>query len=663
MVRSTTSVKENQMRKMKTTMIYLILAMTVFSCSSQSEKVEKTGKIHFDVSADRSLTSSEYLYTYDELYWYYTYTSDVQELKEETPVWSAATDTTREQGLVDKSIDGFTYGMYTFSFFGYLDKEKKTLIYKGTAENVVISKSDTPCSVTVASVSEGSVSSGSATLTFKNLAKVDESILTVLALFKNTGSDETSEAIVKKTINDNVCALQFNSGPLSPGAYSLIMSCTYNGLKVSGINDLEDSYVYKNGKIVVSGDCECYVESTITLDAGEGEFSDGTKKKNFSTALGSANWPEVPKNGDEEFDGWSYTLDGTILTWTSGVLEPVPGQYTMSANWTTGSCTVTLDLNGGTLQDGTTTIAVKKGEIIGELPSPEKTGFRFCGWYVDNKEFSESEPITENLTLKAEWIQTFTIKFDGGTGGKTDAATVSVDSGSTFTPTQTAQPTNDTWYKFKGWSTTSGGQTISSIKVNNDIQLYAVYEDKYTTGDATSGQGGGKVIYVNTNETTDGWKYLEALRIGDGNGNAVWGYLYTQTNTQVAWGFGATDDEGIGKGKNACEELQSRANQSDRKVQSQQNSSSQYTITNYALALSGNTYNGKKDWWIPNNSEGALVISALGLGETAIFSTVFSNKTSTTYAPTIYYSNNDKSYYAGVIYCDGVAKLYVVRTF
>jgi uncharacterized repeat protein (TIGR02543 family) len=46
---------------------------------------------------------------------------------------------------------------------------------------------------------------------------------------------------------------------------------------------------------------------------------------------------------------------------------------------------------------------VKKGETAKEVADPVMPGYKFLGWYLDDKEYDFSTPVTKNITLTGHW--------------------------------------------------------------------------------------------------------------------------------------------------------------------------------------------------------------------------------------------------------------------
>ena len=77
--------------------------------------------------------------------------------------------------------------------------------------------------------------------------------------------------------------------------------------------------------------------------------------------------------------------------------------------------TITLDANGGTALNRTS-FRIKEGEILGELPTPIRTGYTFKGWFTaktDGIAVTKDTTATADMTIYAQWVQ---IKNENGSG-------------------------------------------------------------------------------------------------------------------------------------------------------------------------------------------------------------------------------------------------------
>lgn len=111
------------------------------------------------------------------------------------------------------------------------------------------------------------------------------------------------------------------------------------------------------------------------------------------------NVPSLPSRNDFEFVGWSTSRTefkefdlNTLLT----------TNLTLYAFWnsTKEVFTVTIDLDyDGKIE----TMEVEDGQLL-ELDDPSRENYLFLGWLVNDVAFNLETPITENITLKANWL-------------------------------------------------------------------------------------------------------------------------------------------------------------------------------------------------------------------------------------------------------------------
>ena len=138
--------------------------------------------------------------------------------------------------------------------------------------------------------------------------------------------------------------------------------------------------------------------------------------------------------------------------------------------------TVTFDSNGGSEVKSQ---SVVKGNNVEEPDNPQKDGYTFDGWYVnDEKWFFSGYVASQNLTLTAKWIPTeYTITYIGASSYKT---TYTIEEGFDLSyPSSLPR-----FYSFLYWSLDEDfTQPISKIEKGTfgDITIYAkTYYDPFT---------------------------------------------------------------------------------------------------------------------------------------------------------------------------------------
>ena len=261
------------------------------------------------------------------------------------------------------------------------------------------------------------------------------------------------------------------------------------------------------------------VKVTISFD------TDGGKEVNpIKAAKGDIiRLPKAEKDG-YSFLGWYTEKDGGILLGIPGSEMKAVKDMTAYALWEKESekdsdndanpetCKVTFHAGKGTIKTKELTI-IKDGSLY--LPMPEREGYDFAGWYLDDKltqfagAYHDTYRITKDTDFYAKWekskdssdnsnigdngntgnegdnaqdnennsgetLNTYTIKYDAN-GGKTKNASVKVvKGGSVKLPGAEREG-----YIFKGWYTDRQifiGTEGETYKPGRSISLYARWE-------------------------------------------------------------------------------------------------------------------------------------------------------------------------------------------
>lgn len=183
-----------------------------------------------------------------------------------------------------------------------------------------------------------------------------------------------------------------------------------------------------------------------------------------------------PSRSGYSFKGW-YTdkTSGTEITAESTVLAT--SGHVLYAHWTANTYTVNFDANGGNVTPSFKTVTFDSS--YGALPTPEREGYNFEGWYTSAEsgvKITKDDVVilVSDHTLYAHWeAQTYEISFDanGGTVQMT-SMTVTYDSLYGYLPNP-----ERAGYTFEGWYTDrTGGTEIASdteVKTAGNHILYA----------------------------------------------------------------------------------------------------------------------------------------------------------------------------------------------
>lgn len=235
-----------------------------------------------------------------------------------------------------------------------------------------------------------------------------------------------------------------------------------SGLYITGSQTPGYGILYANGGSVdgdvVLGDT---TDGPCTITGSGGTVFNGKVSVTPGSTIESGTFNgEVTNNGS--ITGGEFT--GTVINSESGTIAEdvsIPNLIFI----------VTFD-NEGTK----TTETFAKGGNLTAPTTQTKEGYRFDGWYYDNngseaKWNFDTDTVTRAMTLKAKWVQTYTVTFE--TSGGSAVGPVTVDAGSTVTkPADPMKP----GHNFGGWYKDSTLQTpwnFANDTVTADTTLYA----------------------------------------------------------------------------------------------------------------------------------------------------------------------------------------------
>ena len=224
------------------------------------------------------------------------------------------------------------------------------------------------------------------------------------------------------------------------------------------------------------------------------------------------------------------------------------------------------------------------------LPTPEKTGYIFNGWYTEETggtkkgEGGASFSPAGDITLHAQWTaNTYTVHFDSNHG---EAADEMGDQTFTYDVEQALIANGFDWtgHTFQGWATEENGdvvytdqQTVSNLTTENNatVNLYAVWEtNSYTVTFQDTEADGGNVwwsgdfaygetpVYGGENEPSKaddsqysyefaGWKDIDGVVYTTGTdlpavtGEATYYAVYNQTVQQYTLAWDVNDGDAL----------------------------------------------------------------------------------------------------------------------
>jgi uncharacterized repeat protein (TIGR02543 family) len=280
---------------------------------------------------------------------------------------------------------------------------------------------------------------------------------------------------------------------VAAGTYTIRVSLAgYDPVTTSPFTVNEDI----SGKNITLQEIEGIIH-TVTFDVNGGNTLDpgqGARTVNHNVAIGTL---PVPTRAGYTFNGW-YTLASGGTQYADGTA--VTADITLYAHWSTGTYTVTFDVNGGNALDaGQETRTVNQDAAVGTLPVPARTGYTFSGWYTlasGGDQYTDGTAVTADITLYAHWSTgSYTVTFDVNGGNALDAGqeTRTVNYGAAIG--SLPAPVRE-GYIFDGWYTlpSGGTQYADASTVTADITLYAHWSTGTYTVTVTFNVNGGNAL-------------------------------------------------------------------------------------------------------------------------------------------------------------------------
>ena len=205
----------------------------------------------------------------------------------------------------------------------------------------------------------------------------------------------------------------------------------------------------ENGKITVTFKVDDKVYKTV-----------GVKENDKVTR------PSNPTKSGYKFVEWQ--LDGTAFDFNTKITKEI----TLTATFEeVKTVTVTFDSQGGSTVKQLT---IANGAKATKPTDPTRAGYKFVEWQLNNKKFDFNSAVTSNITLKAKWVEVYTVKFDSQGGSSVASQTVA----SGDKATKPTDPTK-TGYKFAGWILDNSVYNFST-PITKDITLVARFEQVVT---------------------------------------------------------------------------------------------------------------------------------------------------------------------------------------
>lgn len=330
---------------------------------------------------------------------------------------------------------------------------------------------------------------------------------------------------------------------LDGNTYTLVDIDTYTGLKKGTVVKAEpknyDGFIIPETKeLTIDTDNEQNIieykydrkSYVLTINPNTGLYDDKSENTIINDVkFGATVDLKTPSKLGYTFDGWEISGENTDIIGNT-MLTMGKENTVITAKWIANKYNVNFNGNGGQVK-GNNIVEATYDEKYGELPTGEKTGYTFLGWFTEpegGEEVKETDTvkITQNIILYAHWEinkQTLTINPNGG---KYDGEESNTIERIEFDGTYTVRVPTREGYTFKYWNLTGNGMmsTLTSESTftmkTEDCTLQAEWEantyklklnpnegelentEKYVKYDE---QYGTFAIPTRTGYTFDGW--------------------------------------------------------------------------------------------------------------------------------------------------------------
>ena len=243
---------------------------------------------------------------------------------------------------------------------------------------------------------------------------------------------------------------------------------------------------------------------TVNFNANGGSVGTASKTVTYDSTYGTL--PTPAERTGYTFKGWFTAASGGTQV-TSSTKVTSTSNHTLHAQWEANKYTASFNANGGTV--GTDSITVTYDSVYSGLPTPEREGHNFNGWYTaqtDGTLISNDTKVTatSNHTLYAHWTASsyaVDLNLGGGAINSGNVTSYTYGVGATL-------PTDITrvGYTFGGWFDNADfdGEAVTNIDATaTGAKTY------YAKWDANSynvifNANGGTVDLESTTVTYDG---------------------------------------------------------------------------------------------------------------------------------------------------------------
>ena len=219
-------------------------------------------------------------------------------------------------------------------------------------------------------------------------------------------------------------SIEIPSGVTSIGDYAFSWCDGLTSIKLpSGVTSIGDyafegcygltSIEIPSGVTSIGNSAFKYCKGLTSIEIPNGVTSIGDGAFYYCSGLTSIEIPSVvtsiESNAFEGCDNLTIVCEANTYAHAYAVENNIPYRFIGASEDkpVETNYTITFDINGGTALEQTS-LTVKEGESLGELPTPTRTGYTFKGWFTEETggtAVTKDTVPTADMTIYAQWEQ------------------------------------------------------------------------------------------------------------------------------------------------------------------------------------------------------------------------------------------------------------------
>lgn len=184
------------------------------------------------------------------------------------------------------------------------------------------------------------------------------------------------------------------------------------------------------------------------------------------------NKPADPEKEGFTFLYWSKDTGENAVEWDFSN-NKVNKNLTLNAIWSINNYLVNFDTDGGAPEPDAQKVTYGEKALEPQV-LPEADGHLFLGWFLDGELFDFDAPITQDITIKAQWGVAYSVTFDPLNDRDDAFVRIVLENSKALKPLNPGKQ----GFVFAGWFYDDNGEDVLwdfDTLITEDVQLFAKY--------------------------------------------------------------------------------------------------------------------------------------------------------------------------------------------